>query len=340
MTDAEQDVRARLTRLARQARSPEDAGTLDRVLDVARSRRLRALCWLAAAVAVLVLGTTATLARPDPVPAVQAAPATRTGPPPPAVYDQPPRGSLAGDPALVAELAALPWSAPPSGSGYSRPFDPATRRVVYAADVPGGHRWAVVMAGNGSQWVLNWFAGPSGAAPADLTEAFGPVQVSAADPVALMDVSADTGPLVVLTDPGVTAEYSATLDRAPDGSLVRDVVTLPEVDGVPLGLVRGPVAYGPGTSPELHVRRDGARTSVDLLLTTGTPPWARTQFPTSPPDRAAVAECLVANGFTVEAAPPSAGVYYEDPRTGDLSSAEQADRDRTSEDCFLGAVPE
>ncbi|NEK93061.1 hypothetical protein GCU67_02570 [Modestobacter muralis] len=340
MTDVRQDVRARLTRLAGHALPPADGSTLDRVLDMNRSRRLRAVRWVAAVVAVLVLGTAATLARPDAAPAVQAAPVTRAGSPPPAAYDQPPRGSLAGDAALLAELAALPWSPPPSGSGYARPFDPATRRVVYAADVPGGHRWAVVMASNGPQWVLNWFAGPSGAAPAELTEAFGPVQVSADEPVALMDVSADTGPLVVLTDPGVAAEYSATLDRAPDGTLVRTAVTLPEVDGVPLGLVRAPVAYGPDTSPELYVRRDGVRTPVESFLMTGTPPWTRTQYPTRPPDPAEVAECLVANGFTVEAAPPSAGVYFEDPRTGDLSSTEQADRERASEDCFIGAAQE
>ena len=335
---AQQDVRARLTRLAQRAPRPDGDGTAERVLAVNRGRRLRAGRWVAAAVAVVVLGSAATLARPDDgVPAGQAAATTPSGPPPPAIYEQPPRGSLADDPEFLAAVAALPWSPAPSGSGYSRPFDGDSRRVVYAADVPGGHRWAVVMASYGTQWVVNWFAGPRGAAPADLSEAYGPTGYARALPLALMDVSAETGPLVVLADPGVGAEYSATLDRAPDGSLVRDFTELREVDGALVGLVRTPVAFGPDTSPELFQVRNGVRTPLGFTLTTGVPPWTPTEYPDSPPDPAAVSECLTTAGFEVEAAPPSAGVYYSDPRTGELSSAEQAERDRASEACFLSA---
>ena len=144
-------VRARLTELAARASRTDGADTLDRALAADRQQRLRGLRWAAAAAAVLVLGGAATLARPADVdPASQVAPASsRPGPAPPAIYTDPPRGSLADDPAFLAAVAALPWSPPPSGSGFARPFDPATRRVVYAADVPGGQRWAVVMASYG-----------------------------------------------------------------------------------------------------------------------------------------------------------------------------------------------
>ncbi|MFQ1002918.1 hypothetical protein [Modestobacter sp. SSW1-42] len=336
MTAEDRDLRARLVRLARHAPTSGGGDTLQRALAVNRSRRLRAARWVAAAVAVVVLGTAGTLARPEAAPAVQAAQPTPAGPPPPEVYEQPPRGSLADDPGFLAGVAALRWSPPASGSGFSRSFDGDSRRVVYAADVPGGHRWAVVMARNGSSWVVNWFAGPRGARPAEMTEAYGPTGWSRSLPLALMDVSAATGPLVVLADPGVGVEYSATLDRAPDGSLVRDFVELPEVDGVRSGLVRTPVSYGPDTAPELVQVRNGVRTPLGITLTTGTPLWAPTAYPDDPPDPSDIAECLTANGFTVQAAPPSAGVYYEDPRTGDLSSEEQAERDRAGQDCFLG----
>ena len=86
-----------------------------------------------------------------------------------------------------------------------------------------------------------------------------------------------------------------------------------------------------------HQVRNGVDEQVRAVLTTGTPPWARTDVGTGRPDPADIAACLGANGFTVQAAPPSAGVYYEDPRTGDLTSVEQAARDRASEGCFLGA---
>ena len=334
MTDAHQDVRARLSRLARRPRRPDGGSTAERVLAVNRARRLRAGRWAAAVAAVVVLGATAPLARPvDPV--VQAAPATsRPGPPPPALYELPARGSLADEPEFLAAVAELPWSPPPSGSGFSRPFDPDTRRVVYAADVPGGHRWAVVMAGHGPQWVLNWFTGPRGAEPGELTEATPPTVFSPSEPLALMDVSADTGPLVLLGEPGATAEYSATLDRAPDGSLVRDFLSLREVAGVPAALVRTPLTSDPATSARLYLRRDGVDVQVQQVLTTGTPPWVRTDQEPRPLDPAAVEACLAAIGFTVQAAPPRDGFYYEDPRTGDLSSVEQAARDRASEECF------
>ena len=285
-----------------------------------------------------MLGTAAVLARPADVDAL-ALPATATarpGPTPPAVYTQPPRGSLAGDADFLAAVAALPWSPPPSGSGFTRSFDPGTPRVVYAADVPGGHRWAVVMASYDQQWLVNWFTGPTGAAPGELTEATAPTSFPPTEPVALLDVSADLGPLVVLTDPGATAAWAATLDRTPEGTLERPFTPVREIGGVPAALVRTPLTDDPVTGGLLMVGRDGVESDALTLLTTGVPPWARTELGLDPPDRADVERCLTANGFTVQAAPPSAGFYHLDPRAGDLSSAEQAERDRLSKACFTG----
>jgi hypothetical protein len=332
VSDREQ-VGARLTRLARHAPTRDGMDLAGRAIAVAHHRRLRAVRWVGAVLAVLVLVAAATLVRPEAGPAVQAAQVTR--PPGPAVYERPPRGSLAGDAELLAAITALPWSPVPSGSGSSPFSDPSTRRVLFAADVPGGHRWAVVMASYGPQWVVNWFTGPSGADPSQLTEATAPTVWSPSEPLALLDVSADFGPLVLLTAPGATAEWSATLDRAPDRSLSREFVPLHEEDGVLVRLVRTPVTWDPTTDGELFQLREGVRSEVQSFLTTGTPPWMRTDPGPARPDTAEVAACLSANGFTVEAAPPSAGVYYADPRTGDLSSVEQAERDRASEDCFL-----
>jgi hypothetical protein len=334
--DDEQRVRARLTRLARAVPPADAAGTTDRVLAVDRHRRLRALRWAAAAVAVLVLGTAATLARPADVDAVALPVTDRPGPPPLALYDSPPRGSLADDPDFLAGVAALPWSPPPSGSGFTRSFDPGTPRVVYAADVPGGHRWAVVVASYEQQWLVDWFTGPAGAEPGELIEATAPTTFPPGEPVALLDVSAEIGPLVVLADPGVTAAWSATLDRGPDGGLQRSFDPLRDVAGVPAALVRTPVTDDPLRGGELRVTRDGVESDALTLLTTGVPPWARAELGLDRPDPADVAGCLTANGFTVEAAPPSAGFYYLDPQAGDATSDEQAERDRLSKGCFSG----
>jgi len=339
MTDGQHELRTRLTRLAQHAAPLGGTGTAERAVAVAARRRQRTGRWAAGALAVVLLVTGAALTRPDPVVAAAQPGSTATARPtttPPDLYLQPPRGSLAGDPAFLAAVAALPWTGLDPENGLSRRIDADSRRVVYAADVPGGHRWAVVLASYGAQWVLNWFTGPRGAEPGQLSEAYGPtVFYPSAQPIALMDVSGTTGPVLVLGEPGGTAEYSPSLDRAPDGTLGRTFTPLPVVDGVPLGLVTLPVTWGAG---ELYEVRDGERSQIDDWLTTGNPPWARTDLDVGAPDGEVLAACLTAQGFTVQAAPPSAGVYFDDPRAGDLSSAEQAVRDQQSDDCFAAAT--
>jgi hypothetical protein len=337
---AARDVGARLRQLA--SRVPvTDASTAERVRAVDRRRRQRGARWVAAAAAVVVLGGGAVLARPTDVPAAaetvpvaEAVPATA---PPPAMYEQPPRGSLADDAGLLAQAAALPWSkVVDPGSGIMRPAEPDTRRVVYAADVPGGHRWVVVMARWEDRWAVNWFAGPSGADPARLTEAYAPVPWSEFAPLALMDASAELSPLLVLGEPGTSADYSPSRDRASDGQLVRDFEPLPELDGVLLGTVPTPVTWDAG---ELHEVRGRNRGRVLEVLVTGGAPWSSWYTGVDGlPDDAVLGPCLTALGLPVDDGPGRHDLSWTDIGRDDLASVEAAARDEAVATCHAQAT--
>ncbi|GAB4079597.1 hypothetical protein GCU67_02575 [Modestobacter muralis] len=337
-----QDVAARLQQLAIRVPTTAVDGPADtagRAVEVNRHRRQRAVRWVAGAVAVVVLGTATTLARPDVPPVAAAAPAappsTRPPAPPPAVYEQPPRGSLADDPGFLAEVAALSWSpALDQTTGTSTQIEPDTRRVVYAADVPNGHRWALVMARTRQSWAVNWFTGPDGADAADLTEASYPTLWSPTEPLALMDVSADTAPIMVFGDPGATYEYSPSLDRAPDGSLVRDFQPLPTVDGVPLGLVPTPVVWSAG---ELRAAAGGTDAIWDIRYSSPAP-WERWYGGAGgPPDMAVLVPCLTALGYTVDVGPGEGQFGYSETGTPDRTSAEEAVHEQATAECHTAA---
>ena len=345
---AAEDVAARLQQLALRAPATDDGGTADRALAVNRHRRHRAVRWVAGAVAVVVLGTAAVLARPAEVTtAAQTAPAT-TGPaaptttrppapppPPPEVYEQPPRGSLAGDADFLAGVAALPWSeAMNTANGTMSAIEPETRRVVYAADVPGGHRWALVMARAGRWWAVDWFAGPSGADPAGLTEVQTPSSWSQTQPLALMDVSAASAPIVVFGDPDAAYEYSPSLDRAPDGSLVREYAPLPVVDGVPLGEVPAPVHYSAGEVRAVGQPHLGPIWDIRFA---GPPPWESWWAAAGPPDLALLTPCMAALGYRVEAEDDAGGYSITDTVTAPMSSDEQAAREKATAECQTAA---
>ena len=356
-TDGER-IAAQLHRLVHQVGSadggaaPTPADLAGRAVALARRRRQRDLRWAAAALAVVLLGTGASLTRPADVPstapastqesrasaresAPESAPAAverRSAPPD--LYLRPARGSLAGDRELLTELAERRWSAVSTDSGATQVIEPDTRRVVYAADVPGGHRWAVALARYDDEWAVNWFTGPAGAEPEQMREAYVPITFHPEEPLALMDVSAATGPLLVLTGTDRTVEYSPSLDRAADGSLGRTFTPLPMVDGVPLGVVTTPVTWG----AEQVVEGQGAtRRQVGLVLTTGTPPWVRTDIGSGPFDQVEFATCLTEFGFWVDQDPDGVVFSYSDPQPEQLSSAEQAVRDRLVDECILRA---
>ncbi|WP_249523873.1 hypothetical protein [Modestobacter marinus] len=338
-----QTVPARRDQQAGRAR-PVGGSTAARAVAVDRRRRRRAGRWGAGVLAVVLLGTGASLARSavtDPstaAPSPSLSPAPRTSSyaaPAPTLYDSPVRGSLADDEEFLAAMAATPWTGPAGPDGeigyWGGPTpDLDTSRVVYAADVPGGHRWAVVVARSGTGWAWGWFTGARGAEPAEMTLVFGSMPLGSRERLALIDASAETGTLVVLGEPGLEAEYSPSLDRAPSGELVRDFDPLPMIDGVPVGVVPVPVIWSAG---EVRVIVGGVASEPLFPMLDGQPPsWP--EYPTGPVDNALVAPCLESLGLRVELQENGAYLNYEDPSYSDSSSAELAAREHEIAACF------
>jgi hypothetical protein len=333
--DVAQAVAARLQQLAGHARPADD--TTARAVAASRDRQ-RVVRWAAGALVVVLLLGGASLARTavaEPA-SQQVLSAPRRDPVPPPVYDLPVRGSLDGDADFLAAMAERTWSIPLGYTGGTLDPEPGTSRVVFAGDVPGGHRWAVVLARSGVQWMLAWFAGPRGADPGQMVPAVEPMPFLGSQPIALMDVSEVTGPLVVLGEPGQAVEYSASLDRAPDGQLVRDFRPLPVVDGVPMGEVTMPITWG---AEELRVVEDGSRRIVSAVLSTGAPHWGQPMtYGPGPVDDTVLSACLTAAGFDVRVTAGGQGVSWADPSSGRRSSAEQAVVDRQIDECYAQAT--
>ncbi|MCZ2826478.1 MULTISPECIES: hypothetical protein [unclassified Modestobacter] len=337
--DAGQAVAERLRRLAEGAHRVDDGPTAARAVALDRHRRRRGTGWAAGVLAVVLLVSGASFART----AVTAAPPAATPipapvtstyvAPTPGLVEAPVRGSLADDEEFLTAMAGADWTDPTAPDGqlvdWGGPSpDPGTQRVVYAADVPGGHRWAVVVARAGTEWVWTWFTGPRGAEPAEMTPVIGGVPLWA-DPLALMDGSAETSTLVVLGEPGLEAEYSPSLDRTSGGELVRDFDPLPLVDGVPLGVVITPVTWNAG---EVQVTSPVGQQSLSPMLSGPLPSWPA--FPTGPVDEALVAPCLEQLGLDVQTRP---GLSWEESEQ--LSSAEEAAREHEIAACFRAAEP-
>lgn len=331
--DVGQAVAARLHEVAERARPADDGRTAARAVAVDRRRRRR---WVAGALAVVLLGTGASFARSAVTEPPAAAPlpatlAVSVAPPPPELAEAPVRGSLADDEEFLAAMADAPWTGPvgPDGQvvdwGAPAP-EPGTGRVVYAADVPGGHRWAVVIARFEAEWLWAWFTGVRGAEPAEMTSANGHVSLGGQERLALMDASADTGPLVVLGEPGLTAEYSPSLDRTPSGELVRDFAPLPMVDGVPLGVVGTPVTW---TAGEVRITSSVAQPSLYPVFDRRPASWPA--YPTGPIDEALVAPCLEQQGLDVET---EYGLSWGESEPPPMSSAEEAAREHEIAACF------
>lgn len=335
--DVARAVAARLEQLAASCAPADD--TAARAVALDSRRRHRAARWVAGALAVVLLGTGASLARSavaEPPADRAAAPASWTPfvTPPPALYDVPTRGSLAGDEEFLAAMAEASWSGSDDEVptwGAPAPV-PGTQRVVYAADLPGDQRWAVVIAQSGAEWAWAWFTGPRGAQPARMTPLLSSLPISGRDRLALLDTPEDAGPLVVLAEPGLTAEYSPSLDRAPDGQLVRDHDPLRTVDGVPVGVVPAPLTW---TAGEVRLTTpDGGQLPVSPIMARQPSSWPA--YPTGEVDEALVAPCLEALGLPVEFQGDGFGLSWGSD-TGDLSSAEQAAQEERIAACFRAA---
>ncbi|MBB3675390.1 hypothetical protein FHX36_001125 [Modestobacter versicolor] len=185
------------------------------------------------------------------------------GPPAPVtdVYAGSPRGSLAGDEEFLREMRAQSWS----GTDLATTSPPATRRVVFAGDVPGG-RWALVVTGEGANRAAAWFSGPEGAQAGRLRLRSVALDPDPALPVSLADPS--TGALVVVGAPGDTVAVSERPEVTADGSLARETTDVPAPDGVAVAALT-PLPGAPQSAVRVEVERDGRRVDVapPVLLT-------------------------------------------------------------------------
>ena len=162
------------------------------------------------------------------------------------IYEVPARGSLAGDVGFVEGVQSIEWSAPMGWEGAWLEPEEADRRVLYAGEVPGGERWALVMGRAGFQLLYAWFSGPPDAAGAALQPAGLPGRGGPDVPMSLLEAGEPEPTLVVVALPGDEVEFS------PDGSTWE---SLPTVDGVAVVQVPAPRMFA---EAEVRVTRDGA----------------------------------------------------------------------------------
>ncbi|MPQ96678.1 hypothetical protein GB931_01835 [Modestobacter sp. I12A-02628] len=196
-------------------------------------------------------------------------------PEPPLVelYDLPTRGSLAGDPAFVEAVRALPWTGPDQPPGLPDPtLD--TRRVVFVGEVPSGARWALVAGENTarpepplddpalqtdlgalSDVAVAWFTGPPGATPEQMQLASQPRGFTGTQPSALVDTS--TGDLVVVSAPGDVVQLGTPPKVLPDGGTTMSFGSVPTPVGVAVTRIEAEPGVLWASPPQYRVLRDG-----------------------------------------------------------------------------------
>jgi hypothetical protein len=172
----------------------------------------------------------------------------------PTVFGEATRGALTGDPDFVTAMAEAPWPGAPGAAD--------SRRVVFAADIPGG-RWALVAAGGSRSRpaAIAWFTGPSGASADRMTLSLVRTAPDPAVPVSLTDPA--TGALVVVGMPGDRISVSTRPEVDADGSVHRSYRTVHSSRGVAV-VGMPPVPGAAESSARLRVDRDHRRLDVPL----------------------------------------------------------------------------
>jgi hypothetical protein len=313
VADSDLDVRDALQRLAVEAGRPRGEDTAAAAIALSRRQRRTRLALTGGAVAValfavaLLAGVVPALP-PGGAPAVdpvvdQVGRAEDAGP---GLHDVPVRGSLAGDDDFVAGVAALEWSAPLGIEGTVLRPPASTRRVLFAGELPGGRRWALVMGEDRRQLVSAWFGGPAGAAPGELALLAPPERGGQDQPMALLDTAGPAPVLVVVSRPGDTARYSPGSVPVGDGGVEQAWTDLSEVDGVLVAEVPAPVYLGVDT---VDVRRGGATHAAvrpvpltDASAPAAADPRATVTDALATPDpevRERLAACLLPQGFVL-----------------------------------------
>jgi hypothetical protein len=168
------------------------------------------------------------------------------------VYAAPTRGSLAGDAGFLRVMRDAGWEL---AAGET-----ASRRVVFAGDVPGG-RWALVAAGGSraSPATTAWFTGPAGAAPDRMALLSVRVAPDPAEPVSVTDPA--TGALVVVAAPGDGIGVSDRPVVDAGGSIIRSVHTVSASRGVAV-VSLAPVPDASVSAARLEVIRADRRLAV------------------------------------------------------------------------------
>jgi hypothetical protein len=156
----------------------------------------------------------------------------------PGLYEQPTRGSLAGDREWLDAVRGLPWTPAATvevPTGVLLP-DPAagSRRVAFAGDVPTG-RITLVLGMDGNQLAHAWFLGPVGAEPDEMALAALPSTAGPDQPIGLLDAPAEGAAdltLVLVGLPGDTADRGVTPVADAAGEVHDSRVAVPLDDGV------------------------------------------------------------------------------------------------------------
>jgi DNA-directed RNA polymerase specialized sigma24 family protein len=220
------------------------------------------------------------------------------------VYEVPTRGSLAGDETFVAGVRSIDWSAPMGWEGAWLEPEEADRRVLFAGEVPGGNRWALVMGRVGFQLLYLWFTGPADASGATLQPAAPPGRGGPEEPMTLMDQERPAATLVVVGLPGDEVSFS------PDGSAWQPI---PTDDGVAVGQVAPPDSLA---EAELRITRAGGdvvhRSALSYFLPGGYVPPGAGPGPAGDRDGRRygdrMRECLLVDGWVVTAAAGGAAI--------------------------------
>jgi DNA-directed RNA polymerase specialized sigma24 family protein len=220
------------------------------------------------------------------------------------IYEVPTRGSLAGDEAFVDGVRSIDWSAPMGWAGMWLAPEEADRRVLFAGEVPGGDRWALVMGRVGFQLLYLWLTGPADASGATLQPAAPPGRGGPEEPMTLMDQEQPAATLVVVGLPGDEVSFS------PDGSAWQPI---PTDDGVAVGQVAPPDSLA---EAELRITRAGGdvvhRSALSYFLPGGYVPPGAGPGPAEDRDGRLygdrMRECLLVDGWVVTAAAGGAAI--------------------------------
>jgi hypothetical protein len=225
----ETDLHERLAAAAGRATTwaGDDGAAADAVIDRRRAeRRHRAI---AAAVVVCLVVVLAVLVPVLNTVGDRGAPAnpTPSGPTSTAtLWDEPARGSLAGDAGFLADARAL--DVPNLLATALAPL--GTHRVVFAGD-EGGTRWVLVSGVVDGQLLGQWYLGPEGAAADDLETGATESALVPHQPIGFQ-VTTDAGSTVlVLADPGDTVAFSSAANVGDDGTVQRQWTSGTSEDG-------------------------------------------------------------------------------------------------------------